>query len=336
MSSGPERPDTATMAVAVAVAAVAAIGLVDYLTGPMLSLSVFYLVPTAWVTVQAGRKAGLVVAGLSGAAAVGADVLTQVHYTHRVVAAWNAVLMLITLVVVVELIHRVRRQALAALDAERRSREFLASAAHQLRTPLAGIRSTVDALMLGEGVESGSGGDTDGEQEQLLLNLNREASRAGRQISSLLRVARLDQHEPVPFRTAAVADVVAAEVERAAAAGSALTWDVDTGGTPITCRCNPDAIGEALANLFDNARRHARQRVLVQVCATDDCVDIVVRDDGGGLPAGATEAAFQRFVSLDGQGGTGLGLPIARGIAEAHGGTLAYLGGGFVLSLPRG
>jgi signal transduction histidine kinase len=310
----------------VAVAAVILIGVVDYITGPMLSMSVFYLVPTAWVTAQAGRRAGLAIAALSAVAALMADVVLQAHYRHRAIAAWNAVIMLTTLAVVVELVHRVRQEAVSARDAERRSREFLASAAHQLRTPLAGIRSSVDALLLG--------GEADPEQEQLLVNLSREAARAGRQIGSLLRVARLDQHEPVPFRGVEVVDVVRAEVARAAAAAPALAWDVEPEVPGICARCNRDAISEALANLLDNARRHARARVVVAVRVVDDHLEIVVGDDGAGLPPGQADLAFQRFVSLDGQGGNGLGLPIARGIAEAHGGTLDYRGGAFVISVP--
>jgi two-component system, OmpR family, sensor kinase len=62
-------------------------------------------------------------------------------------------------------------------------------------------------------------------------------------------------------------------------------------------------------------------------------VEIAVIDDGSGLPSGSVAPAFERFVSLDGHGGSGLGLPIARGIAEAHEGTLSYEDGAFVISL---
>jgi signal transduction histidine kinase len=61
---------------------------------------------------------------------------------------------------------------------------------------------------------------------------------------------------------------------------------------------------------------------------------ISVHDDGPGLPEGARSAVFERFVSLDGHGGSGLGLPIARGLAEAQGGTLDYEDGSFVMRLP--
>jgi two-component system, OmpR family, sensor kinase len=63
---------------------------------------------------------------------------------------------------------------------------------------------------------------------------------------------------------------------------------------------------------------------------------VEVHDDGPGLDPATAERAFQRFASLDGGGGSGLGLPIARAVAEAHGGTLEHDGRAFVLCLPNG
>ncbi len=332
MSSGPRalaRDGSAVptgVAVAVAVLVVLLIGFLDWVTGPTISFLAFYLVPTAWVTVLAGRWAGVAMAGLSALAVFVANTALQPRQDMDT-AIWNGVLRLVTYLVVVELMYRLRLQVVRARESERRSREFLASAAHQLRTPLAGILSTVDALLVG--------GEFTPEQEHLLFNLNRETSRAGRHLSALLRMARLDQHEEVPYRRVHLDDVVRAELERAAAARPGLTWELSrqSGGTDV--ECNPDSIGEAVANLFDNAARHAHSRVEAEVSMGAEHVEIAVRDDGPGLPAGAVTAVFERFVSLDHCGGTGLGLPIARGIAEAHHGSLDYREGAFVIRLPR-
>jgi signal transduction histidine kinase len=305
---------------------VAAIGAVDWVTGPSVSFLAFYLVPTSWVTVQAGRWAGVAMAVLCVVASFIANVALQ-NMSDADTELWNAALRLVTFVLVVELVYRARQQALVARESERHSQEFLASAAHQLRTPLAGIQSTVDALLIG--------GDFTPEQEHLLVNLNRETSRAGRHLSSLLRMARLDQHEEVPYRRVQLDDVVRVELERAAAARPGLAWELSREQEANEVECNPDSIGEALANLFDNAARHARSRVEAAVSLGAEHVEIAVRDDGPGLPAGAVTAVFERFVSLDRCGGTGLGLPIARGIAEAHKGTLDYREGAFVIRLPR-
>jgi len=313
--------------VAVAAFAVAAIGAVDYATGPLWSMSVFYLVPAAWVTSLCGRRAGAAVAALSCGSGILCDVVLQPHYRHRAIAAWNVALMVVTLLVVVELVDRSRRRALAAMEADQRGREFLSFAAHQLRTPLAGIRASVDALML----------DSDGDpvREQLLAGLGTETLRAGRLMGSLLRVARLDQHEELPARTVDLGALVQAEVDRAARARPGVAFSAGRGeGDGTWVDCNPEAVAEALANLLDNAGRHAQTEVVVAVRTAGELVEIEVRDDGPGLSPGPAAAAFERFVSLDGQGGSGLGLPIARGIAEAHRGSLAYEGGSFVLRLP--
>jgi signal transduction histidine kinase len=103
---------------------------------------------------------------------------------------------------------------------------------------------------------------------------------------------------------------------------------------PQTVDVDPDAVREALANLLDNARRHATNRVEVTLSTIGDIVEMSVTDDGPGLPEDAVEQAFERFVVLDTQGGSGLGLSIARGIARAHDGDVTYEQGRFVIRFP--
>jgi len=309
------------LAFAAAALAVAMIGLIDYVTGPLWEMSAFYLIPVAGITVVAGRRAGYALAVLTLIAGMLSDVVFQAG--HRDVAAWNVAFMVETLIIVVELVSRLQKRAVEARDAERRGREFLAYAAHQLRTPIATIRSTVDALVV-------SGEE---ERDRLLTSIARESARAGRLVNALLRVARLDQREPLPRVRTDVVDVVHAEVQRAHAAAPALVWDVDAPAAVVTTG-DPESLAEAMAALLDNARRHARTRVTVNVRSLGETVEVAVSDDGPGLPAGGAGAAFERFVSLDRWGGTGLGLPIARGIAEAHGGILTYEDKAFVIRLP--
>jgi len=331
MSSGRERLARATPAVdpllaaAAGVVTIAAIGVVDDVTGPLWSMSVFYLVPVAVATGVAGRRVGAALAALSALSGLLSDVVLQPHYAHRTVAAWNVMFMFCTLLVVVELVDRLRRRALEARQAELRGREFLAFAAHQLRTPIAAIRSTADALVV-----SGREGP---EHEELLRAITSESARAGRLVNSLLRIARLDQHEPLPLRQADLAGLVEAEVQRARARAGMIEWSLVSDGA-IDVFCNPESLGEAVAALLDNAQRHARERVSVLVRAVDGAAEVTVSDDGPGLPAGKAAAAFDRFVTLDGGGGSGLGLPIARGIAEAHGGSLHYADGRFTIRVP--
>ena len=115
----------------------------------------------------------------------------------------------------------------------------------------------------------------------------------------------------------------------------ALRWVLDMDrSVPGRVPLSPDATREALANLLDNARRHAQAQVTVRVALGPDGLDIAVRDDGPGLLETARLTVFERFVSLDGHGGSGLGLPIARGLAESQGGKLDYEHDGFVMTLP--
>lgn len=96
--------------------------------------------------------------------------------------------------------------------------------------------------------------------------------------------------------------------------------------------CDPDAIREATANLLDNARRFAASSVTVEIRQGIGSVHVLVHDDGPGVAAAVADSLFDRFVSDD--GGSGLGLPIAHGIVEAHGGRLHLDDGRFVMTLP--
>jgi signal transduction histidine kinase len=102
-------------------------------------------------------------------------------------------------------------------------------------------------------------------------------------------------------------------------------------------------LGRLLTNLMDNAERHAVDTITVSVRVEGDWAVLEVLDDGAGIAQDQREVVFRRFTRLDAArnrdaGGTGLGLPIARQIAEAHGGTLTIedsdQGARFVLRLP--
>ncbi len=225
-----------------------------------------------------------------------------------------------------EMLDELEAAVAEARSSERRTRRFLADAAHQLRTPLAGIRASVDTL-LREPEPS--------ERDRLLDNLAQESARVSRLIDSLLRLARLDEDPGVVTEPVVVRDLVGEEVERARELAPSLT--IDLGAADLgdrTAEVEPASIREALANLLDNARRHADRRIRVDLAGTSDGVEVRVADDGPGLPDDRSEEAFDRFVSLDGQGGSGLGLPIARAVARNHGGDLTWRGDRFVLSLP--
>jgi signal transduction histidine kinase len=315
----------ARLALVVLAAVVALLGVADYFTGPVLSLTLFYLVPTAIGTVLAGRRAGFALAAESALATTVAAFFSKAN--EEVIFVINGVLLLLILSVIVILIGAARETAMSASGAARQRKEFLAYAAHQLRTPLAGIRASTDALLVG-GATS--------QQERLLVNLSREADRAGRLLSSLLQMARVDQGEVGVPQPLDIVELCQGEVDRYRPGGDAVgTTMVVRGNRPQPVLASGEATKNALANLLDNARRHARGQVTVEVATTPASVEISVSDDGPGLPDGMSERVFERFVSLDGEGGSGLGLPIARGLIEAQGGRLTYEGRHFVIRLPN-
>lgn len=210
---------------------------------------------------------------------------------------------------------------------EETSRRFLADAAHQLRTPVAALHASLEALLYEA--------DPDG-RDRLTGNAIRETRRLGRLLRSLLLVARFDQGETPTDEPVDLSGLVSDELERAAMLAPHLTIDLRGEGEPtLVVPGDAHAIREAVANLLDNARRHAVTTVDVSVTADHDVARIAVGDDGPGLASDQVERAFERFSSLDGRGGSGLGLPIARAIARSHGGGLRWSDGHFVLELPR-
>ncbi|MDQ1367074.1 MAG: two-component system, OmpR family, sensor kinase [Acidimicrobiaceae bacterium] len=304
---------------------VALLGVADHITGPVLSMAAFYLIPTAIGTFLGGRRPGILLALESGLATTIAAFFSDKDDPFVFVS--NGVLLFTILSVLVVLIAAAREEALAAGDAARQRKEFLSYAAHQLRTPLAGIRASTDALLV-NGATS--------QQERLLVNLSREADRAGRLLSSLLQMARVDQGEVGTLQTIDVVDLCQAELDRSRSGNQTVkTSLVVRGARPQPVLLSSEATKNALANLLDNARRHARAEVTVEVGATPAMVEIGVADDGPGLPDGGRERVFERFVSLDGKGGSGLGLPIARGLIEAQGGRLTYEDRRFMIRLPN-
>jgi two-component system OmpR family sensor kinase len=204
----------------------------------------------------------------------------------------------------------------AARAEEARTRRFVADAAHELRTPIAGVQAVVEAAMAPDMPAE--------ERERLHLLLLRESRRAGRLVDDLLVLARLDaglelRREPVDLR-----ELARAEAERA----QLLAPDqrVEVSGGPVTVAGDPSRLAQVLGNLLDNARRHAGPGAVTVSVAGGDPATVLVADDGPGVAPEDRERIFDRLVRLDeargGDGGAGLGLAIARGIARAHGGDL--------------
>ncbi len=212
-----------------------------------------------------------------------------------------------------------------AREAEELSGRFLADAAHQLRTPMATIRAGVELLVI----------DPDPEQRDThLTNLIRETSRATRVLQSLMTLARLDRGRPPHREPTDLVALCREEVERAESLAPGLDVRLVAPSGSVVVPADGGEVVEALANLLDNARRHAASAIELRVEVDGDVASVRVGDDGPGVAPAAREQVFERFASLDGRGGSGLGLPIARAVARSHGGDLVVDDDGFLLTLP--
>jgi signal transduction histidine kinase len=228
-----------------------------------------------------------------------------------------------------------------AVAAEARVRSFLSDAAHELRTPVAGVRAAADTLVRG-------GGD-DTTREALAVHVVRQADRAARLVDDMLTMARLDRGIALDRQVVDLGAVLVAEGERLRLRLHAVDLSVVVPELPVPAAVDAERLAQVVGNLVDNAARATGGSGRVVVTLDDRGADAVVRveDDGPGIPAGDRERVFDRLVRLEvsrdaRSGGAGLGLPIARGIAEAHGGALRHgdegvLGGAvFELTLPSG
>jgi signal transduction histidine kinase len=206
-------------------------------------------------------------------------------------------------------------------DATAAQRRFVADASHELRSPLATIHAGLDIL---------ERAGLPPQATAQVRRMHRESTRMAALIADLLLLARADE-SGLRLRRDDVDldDLVYTERDRIAAQHPQLR--IEARVTPIRVQGDPQHLQRALRNLLDNAARHAAARVIVELRGDGAHADLVVRDDGAGIPPADRERVFDRFVRLDDArsrdgGGTGLGLAIARDIVALHGGTLTVGG----------
>ncbi|MFC4913752.1 sensor histidine kinase [Actinomadura gamaensis] len=216
----------------------------------------------------------------------------------------------------------------AALERQRR---FTSDASHDLRSPITGARAQLEEALMDPDLA-----DWPRVAQNVLVSLDRLHAI----VSDLLALARLDAVLHAGEEEVDLALLVSTELARAVRdTPTRVALDQD-----VTVRGDRLQLARLLTNLLTNAERHAVDEISVSVVADGRDAVLTVADDGAGIPPGDREAVFQRFVRLRESRdrdptGTGLGLPIAREIARAHGGTLTIAdspkGARFVLRLPR-
>ncbi|MGW4387433.1 ATP-binding protein [Streptomyces sp. NPDC004685] len=206
---------------------------------------------------------------------------------------------------------RTTNETLAALETSvERQRRFVADASHELRSPIASLRTQLEVGAAHPELLDVAGAVADTVRLQELA-------------AGLLLLARLDAGERPGEARVDLATLAGEELSQRPAGRVA----VGTHLQPVEVAGSRSQLARVVGNLLDNAQRHARSRVDIAVRAEGPWAVVEVGDDGGGVPQAERERIFERFVRLDDarardDGGAGLGLAIARDVAVRHGGAL--------------
>src|SRR6266700_2701479 len=213
-----------------------------------------------------------------------------------------------------------------------RQRRFVADAAHELRTPLAGLTATLEIAQR----------HPDTTRDALIGELLAGHRRLGRTLNDLLVLAAIDGRVPEKMAPVDLTGVVTDCSRRSVPEGIFLRTGTLERAVVLG---NESQLSRMVGNLVDNAVRYARSTVELSLSVSDDSAGISVTDDGPGIPGPDRERVWDRFVRLDdarsrASGGNGLGLAIVRELALAHSGTATVRerapgpGAEFVIRLP--
>jgi len=263
------------------------------------------------------------------AAATGADAIARGFVLQFVTVAIVAV---VAAWLVVMLVARAERLA-------RERSQFAAAAAHELRTPLAGLQ------LYGDMIADGLGDPA--KLRDYARRMSEEAARLGRVVSNVLGFSQLERGNlSLEPRTGALDEALRELADRAQPAldraGATLALDV---APALTARFDRDALARIVGNLLDNAEKYGRdatdRTIRLAARPTSATIEVIVSDRGPGIATAARARLFQPFargVSSDGPAGLGLGLALSQSLARAMGGDLVYRpadegGASFVLIL---
>jgi two-component system sensor histidine kinase KdpD len=241
----------------------------------------------------------------------------------------------------IQLAEEASRAALRAKTEELRS-SLLSTVSHDLRTPLAVITGAATTLL--DETEGDETGRADAElskatQRELLSSIVTEADRLERLVASLLDMTRLEagavalKREWVPLEELAVS-----ALHRVARLSTRKVEMTFAPGLPLAS-VDPVLFEQLFLNLFENAAKYTPSDAPIEVVGelSGQELRVEVRDRGPGIPVGSEERIFEKFVRAHAEGGgVGLGLPICRAIATAHGGRISARnreGGGAIFTV---
>ncbi|MFC5833279.1 sensor histidine kinase [Nonomuraea insulae] len=205
---------------------------------------------------------------------------------------------------------------------EQRLRVFAADAGHELRTPLAAIRGHAELALRGDA-------PMPQEVRHALSRIDAESGRMSELVDELLLLARLDQGRPLAREEVDLTRLAIEAAGDARATAPGHHWRLELPEDPVTVTGDPLRLHQVVANLLSNARIHTPDgtTVTVAVRRLPGEAEVIVKDDGPGIPADLQEEIFERFSRADpgrsrASGGAGLGLAIVRAVMAAHGGSV--------------
>ncbi|PIL45123.1 hypothetical protein CR105_11720 [Massilia eurypsychrophila] len=237
-----------------------------------------------------------------------------------------------------------RRVAADLSEADHRKSEFLATLAHELRNPLAPIRTGLDLLRMAP-ADAGA-------TERVVGMMDRQLSHLIHLVNDLLDVARITRGKiELKKRPVALETLVSMALETSVALieSSGHKLEVHLPPEPVVLDADTTRIVQVLSNLLNNAAKYtpAGGRIVLSAWTEQGQALVTVSDSGIGIPAESLGAVFEMFTQVRGhmdraQGGLGIGLSLVRRLAELHGGSVAAASAGrgqgstFTLRLPLG
>ncbi|MET3963733.1 signal transduction histidine kinase [Marmoricola sp. OAE513] len=203
----------------------------------------------------------------------------------------------------------------ARLDRERS--DLVATVAHELRSPLTGVKGFVTTLL------SKWEKLNDDQKKLMLTTVATDAERLSRLITELLDVARIDTGRLPLYRRDLDAAPVVERVVDSVRAGTSRTIEVVGADRKVPVFGDPDKLVQVVTNLVDNAVRHGEGTVRVALEDGPLGFRLVVDDEGDGIPEILRARVFTKFWKHGTRGGTGLGMYIVNGLVRVHGGELS-------------
>ena len=218
-------------------------------------------------------------------------------------------------------------EAEALKKSERLKSALLDAVTHDIRTPLTSIKASATLLLedreTAEPIEQLS----TAEQKELLKVITHGADRLDHFVEGIVDLARIDAGDMKLYRNwGAVEDIVDTGLAQAELLTKDHKIDVQVAEELPVVRVDARAVSEVIYTLLDNASKYAPPGTMIIIearRAAEDLIEIAVEDEGPGIPINLRERVFERFFrAQDRIGGIGMGLAIAKGIVEAHGGQI--------------